>query len=48
MNQIPPAAYVAWRAGTTTLFLLVSLSPQIVKKFQDRKGTPSPISAWTA
>ncbi len=31
-NQIPPA-YVAWRDGTTTLFLLGSWPPQIVSKF---------------
>jgi hypothetical protein len=27
-------AYVAWRAGTTTIFLFGSLSPRIVLKFQ--------------
>ncbi len=33
MESIPPA-HIAWRAGTTTLFLLVSQPPQIVLKFQ--------------
>ncbi len=32
-ESIPPA-YEAWGAGTTTLFLLSSLPPQIVLKFQ--------------
>ncbi len=32
-ESIPPA-YVAWRAGTKTLFLLGSWPPQIVQKFQ--------------
>jgi hypothetical protein len=31
-ESIPPA-YVAWRAGTTTLFLLGSWPPYIVLKF---------------
>jgi hypothetical protein len=31
--KIPPT-YVAWGAGTITLFLLDSLPPLIVKKFQ--------------
>ncbi len=34
-EQIPPA-YVAWRAGTATLFLLGSWPPKIVLKFQLR------------
>jgi hypothetical protein len=29
-----PPAYVSWRAGTTTLFLLSSYLPYIVLKFQ--------------
>ncbi len=33
MEQIPPDC-VAWRASTTTLFLLGSYLPQIVSKFQ--------------
>ncbi len=32
-----PSAYVAWRAGTKTLFLLGSWPPQIVQKFQHGK-----------
>jgi hypothetical protein len=35
MEPIPPCC-VAWRAGTTNLFLLGSWSPQIVSKFQHR------------
>jgi hypothetical protein len=34
-ESIPPA-YVAWQAGTTSLFLLGTLPPLIVLKFQHR------------
>jgi hypothetical protein len=33
-NESIPPAYVAWRSGTTTLFLFSSWPPQIVLKFQ--------------
>jgi hypothetical protein len=39
-ESIPPA-YVAWRAGTTTLFLLGSELPLIVLKFQQIIKTKS-------
>ncbi len=35
-TELVRLAYVAWRAGTTTLFLLGSYSLQIVLKFQHR------------
>jgi hypothetical protein len=38
---IPPA-YVVWRVGTRTLFLLVSWPPYIVQKFQHRSQFLTP------
>jgi hypothetical protein len=43
MELIQPA-YVAWRAGTTTLFLLGSQPPHIAQKFQHSARIQRPIA----